>query len=69
MNNRVRKQRLVLLAVLLLVLLVYPVITAASKPRLVMGIPLLYLYVFVVWGAGIFLLVRLSVSKKNRRDE
>lgn len=69
MNNRVRKQRLVLLAVLLLVMLVYPVIAAASKSRLVMGIPVLYLYVFVVWATGIFLLFRLSGSKKNRRNE
>jgi hypothetical protein len=69
MNNRVRKQRLVLLAVLLLVLLIYPVMDAASKPRMVMGIPLLYLYVFVVWAAGIFLLFRLSGGKKNRPNE
>ena len=69
MNNRVRKQRLVLLAVLLLVLLVYPVIAAASKSMLVMGIPVLYLYIFGVWGTGIFLLFRLTGSKKNRRNE
>lgn len=69
MNNRVRKQRLILLAVLLLILLIYPVIAAASKYRLVMGIPVLYLYVFLVWATGIFLLFRLSGGKKNRRNE
>jgi len=69
MNNRVRKQRLVMLAVFLLVLMMYPVIAAASKPFLLMGIPVLYLYIFGVWAIFIFLLFRLSGNKKNRRDE
>lgn len=69
MNNRVRKQRLVMLAALLLILMIYPVIAAASKPLLVLGIPVLYLYIFGVWAVFIFLLFRLSGNKKNRRDE
>jgi len=69
MNNRVRKQRLVMLSALLLILMIYPVIAAASKPLLVLGIPVLYLYIFGVWAVFIFLLFRLSGNKKNRRDE
>ncbi len=69
MNNRIRKQRLVMLMVLLLILLASPILVAASRPRLVLGIPLLYLYIFGVWALGILLLFRLSGGKKNRRDE
>ncbi len=37
--------------VLFTALLVWPVLTIANRPRLVGGVPLLVLYLFVVWAA------------------
>ncbi len=48
--------RYALIAVLLLLLCNYPLLSAANKPVLVSGIPLLYIYVAAVWLLGIILL-------------
>jgi hypothetical protein len=36
-----------------LLLLSYPVLNVPNRPVLVLGIPLLYVYIFVIWLAGI----------------
>jgi len=41
------------IAALLLLLVNYPVLSAANKPRLVGGIPVLHIYVGAVWLLGI----------------
>jgi hypothetical protein len=47
---------LVTLFVLGVVLLTWPFLTIVNRPRLVLGIPLLVLYLFAVWGAIIGIL-------------
>ncbi len=48
-----------------LVLLNYPLIQIVNKPVLLGGIPLLYLYIFIVWILMILALYRLF---KNKHD-
>jgi hypothetical protein len=47
----VRGQRLVALCLLGLVLFSYPVLAVFNVPSTVAGIPVLYAYFFVAWGA------------------
>lgn len=54
-------ERLWALFVLGLVLLLPPLINAFNKPLLICGIPLLYLYLFVVWG-GLIALAALTIE-------
>jgi len=52
----VRGQRLVALCLLGLVLFSYPVLAVFNIHATVAGIPLLYVYFFVAWGALIVLM-------------
>ncbi len=52
----VRGQRLAALCLLGLVLFSYPVLAAFNVPVTIAGIPLLYAYFFVAWGALIALM-------------
>ena len=52
----VRGQRLVALCLLGLVLFSYPVLAIFNVPATVRGIPVLYAYFFVAWGALIGLM-------------
>ena len=52
----VRGQRLVALCLLGLVLFSYPVLAVYNIHATVAGIPLLYVYFFVAWGALIVLM-------------
>jgi hypothetical protein len=53
-------ERLVGVSLLGLALLSYPLLSLADRPRLVAGIPLLYLYLFGVWALLIALLALLE---------
>jgi len=50
-----RKTRLICLFLLGMLLLNYPLLSLFNLPRLVMGIPLVYVYIFSVWGLLIVL--------------
>jgi len=52
-----------------MLLFTYPVITVASKRVIVWGIPLLYLYVLLVWIIGIIVLYTIAGTKQKRMDE
>lgn len=45
-----KEGRLLLLSVLFMLLLHIPILTIANRPERVLGIPVLYLYVFTVWA-------------------
>jgi hypothetical protein len=51
-----RGQRLAALCLLGLVLFGYPVLSVFNVPATIAGIPLLYVYFFVAWGALIGLM-------------
>lgn len=55
--------RLVVLAVMAFALFNYPLLRIADVPVVVLGVPLVWLYVFVVWGL-LIALVALTVRKR-----
>ena len=55
--------RLVVLAVVGLALFNYPLLRIADVPVVVLGVPLVWLYVFVVWGL-LIALVALTTRKR-----
>ncbi|MBK9236161.1 MAG: hypothetical protein IPO19_08930 [Rhodoferax sp.] len=57
-------QRLVAIVLLGCVLFNYPVLSLFSKPAMWLGIPLLYLYIFVIWA----LLIGLTAFVIERRE-
>jgi hypothetical protein len=59
---RLRGQRLVALCLLGWVLFNYPVLAIFNVPAAVLGIPLLYAYIFVAWGL-LILLMALAVER------
>lgn len=62
--ERRRRERLVALVVLGALALNYPLVALFSHVKLLLGIPLLYLYLFVVWLA-LIALIALSVAHTN----
>jgi hypothetical protein len=67
-RTNVRNERLVALFLLGLLLFNYPVLGPFNAPRLVLGIPLLYLYLFGAWAAVILVaaLVIHSTGEEER---
>lgn len=61
--------RYIMIAVLLLLLANYPLLSAANKPVFIAGFPVLYLYVGCVWLLAIALLFITTRRAQNRRDE
>jgi hypothetical protein len=64
-RTNVRNERLVALFLLGLLLFNYPLLAMFNTTRLVLGVPALYLYLFVAWAmliAGAALVLRLTES-------
>jgi hypothetical protein len=62
-RTNVRNERLVALFLLGLLLFNYPLLAMFNTPRLVLGVPALYLYLFVAWAVligGAALVLRLT---------
>lgn len=57
--------KLLMIAILMMVVLNFPLLSIANKPILILGIPLLYWYVFIWWGS-IVLLAGIVVHRKYR---
>ncbi|PYO57269.1 MAG: hypothetical protein DMD83_10085 [Candidatus Rokuibacteriota bacterium] len=49
--------------------LVWPLLAIANRPVLVLGIPGLVLYLFVLWGAMVVVLVSLARRVRPPEDE
>ena len=69
MQSKLKQQKLTLFSVLLLLLFTYPFISIANKTTLVGGIPLLFLYILVVWIIAIVVLYRITEGKQKKKDE
>lgn len=59
-----RESRLILVFLLFAVLLSYPVLGIFDQPRLCMGLPLQYFYLFFIWLA-LIVVVALVVRKRK----
>ncbi|MEM9996583.1 MAG: hypothetical protein AAF809_02690 [Bacteroidota bacterium] len=62
-----RRERLTALFVLGVLLLNYPLLTLANQSVTVGGVPLLYVYLFVVWG-GLIALAAWTVERRRERE-
>ncbi|HAN65371.1 MAG TPA: hypothetical protein DCQ34_03420 [Chitinophagaceae bacterium] len=69
MPDRIKKQRFAALAVLLLVLFSYPLLSIADKNRMLAGFPMLYLYIFLAWAIGIYLLYRAAEKDNGKKGK
>lgn len=69
MNQKIRNEKLILFALLIILLLTYPLIAIVNKPILLMGIPILYLYIFFVWLIIVVIIKRLADKKNTTKDE
>ncbi len=49
--------------------LVWPLLSIANRPVLVLGIPALVLYLFALWAAMVIVLVRLARRVRSPEDE
>jgi hypothetical protein len=49
--------------------LVWPLLAIANRPVLVLGIPALALYLFVLWAAMVLVLVSLARRVRSPEDE
>lgn len=67
-HRPVKTTRLLLLSTLFLLLFNEPVISIMNRPTLVLGIPLLYAYVLLVWALLIGLLAYV-IHRSQRTDE
>lgn len=63
-SNTVRNKRLIALFLLSYILLNNPILSLFNLPRLVLGIPLLFFYIFGVWIL-LIVLVALIVSSTS----
>ena len=63
-----RNERIIVLALVGVLVLNYPWLSLFSTGGLLLGIPVLYLYLFVVWGAFIFL-VGLLIETNEEPEE
>lgn len=68
MPDRIKRQRFASLSVILLLVFVYPLISIADKKTTIAGIPLLFLYLFGVWLAAIWLLWITAERKGNKNN-
>lgn len=56
------------LSVILFLLVTWPLIGMADRPVIVLGVPLLYLYLFTTWAIVIALFAWMARTKEQRQD-
>jgi hypothetical protein len=69
MQSKLKQQKLTLFSVLLLALFTYPLVSVANKAALIFGIPVLFLYIFIVWILAIIVLYHIAERKQKKPDE
>ncbi len=62
-RDKINGRRLVGLFLLGMLLFNFPLLSLFNRPILVLGIPVLYLYLFAVWSLIILLILIISSSK------
>jgi len=69
MQSKLKQQKLTLFSVLLLVLFTFPFISVANRAVMFAGVPVLFLYVLIVWIVTIVVLHRIAEGKQKKPDE
>lgn len=62
-SQRMRRSRMVALFILGVVLFNYPVLSLFNRKLLILGIPILYLFMFSVWVLFIVLIIFITASR------
>jgi hypothetical protein len=65
-RDNIKGRRLAGLFLLGMLLFNFPLLSLFNRPLLVLGVPLLYLYLFVAWWAIIALTLAISRSRSDR---
>jgi uncharacterized sodium:solute symporter family permease YidK len=65
MQNNFKRQKLILFSILLMLLFTYPIISLANRAATISGIPVLFLYILIVWIIAILILYRIADSKSK----
>ena len=65
-RDNIKGRRLAGLFLLGMLLFNFPLLSLFNRPLLVLGVPLLYLYLFVAWWAIIALTLAISRSRPGR---
>lgn len=66
LRNRIKEQKLIFASILLALLLNFPFLSIANYSVLVAGIPILYVFVFIIWLLFIlFIAFYLYFERKN----
>ncbi|MBK6381650.1 MAG: hypothetical protein IPO01_19365 [Chitinophagaceae bacterium] len=69
MQSKLKQQKLTLFSVLLLVLFTFPFISVANRVSMFAGIPVLFLYILIVWIITIIVLYRIAEGRQKKPDE
>jgi predicted permease len=66
-----KDQKLLIISCLFLVLFTFPVLSIFNSESSIKGIPVLYLYIFIVWILFIIIIFRVikKESKEIKKDE
>jgi hypothetical protein len=69
MQSKLKRQKLVAASILLFVAFTYPIVSIANQATLIAGIPILFLYILIVWIIAIIILYRLADHSPKKPDE
>ncbi|MFY7908188.1 MAG: hypothetical protein ACOVO2_01485 [Emticicia sp.] len=58
-----KQQRAIAITILLVCLFNFPLLSLFNKTIFVLGVPLVYVYVFSVWAVGIIIIAMIAESK------
>ena len=70
MEDRLPPAKLIFLSILMMLAFSFPFLSIANKSILVLGIPVLFLYLFLIWLVSVVFLWRLFGAKPGvKKDE
>lgn len=69
MEDRLPSVKLVFISILMMLAFSFPFVSIANKPILLLGLPVLFLYLFLVWLLAVLLLWRLFHAKPGIKKE
>lgn len=67
MREKNKRQQFGIIAILLFLLLSYPILSAPNKIAYWANIPSLFIYLFIVWALAILILFLTAESKSERK--
>lgn len=69
MQSKLKRQKLIVTSIILFMAFTYPIVSIANHNRFAGNIPMLFIYIFVVWIIGIVTLYRIADHQSKKPDE